>query len=133
VANVVPRISPNDTAHAGGWIQFGGAAFLISTAQMNAYLLVLPQWVTAVYLACALLGAAVWSAAAGTRIGLTVAIYAIAFAVAGHDFNQYWGSMIAPVLCLAASRFPSAIRQLGRAALAESAGRAGRVTASRKA
>jgi hypothetical protein len=114
VAEVLPRIAPAATAHSDGWIRFGGAGFLISTAQMNAFLLLLPQWVAAIYLACALLGAATWNTPAGRLIGLTVAVYAVAFGIAGHDFNQYWGSQIAPLLCLPAARSWSAARQLWR-------------------
>jgi hypothetical protein len=75
---------------------------------MNAWLLLLPQWVTALYLAAALLGFACWSTPAGQRVGLTVAIYLIAFSIVGQPINQYWGSMIAPLLCLGAARFPVA-------------------------
>jgi hypothetical protein len=32
VWHVLPRISPEDTAHSAGWIQFGGAAFLWRSA-----------------------------------------------------------------------------------------------------
>jgi hypothetical protein len=120
LSHVLPRISPDDVAHAGGWIRFGGAGFLISTAQMNAYLLVLPQWITAAYLACTLLGSLAWRSAAGTRIALAIVAYAIGFSIAGHDFNQYWGSMTAPLFCLGAARLPSAIAELWRAALRSS-------------
>jgi hypothetical protein len=47
-------------------------------------------------------------------IGLSVAVYAIAFSIAGHDFNQYWGSQIAPLLCLPAARSWTVVRQLWR-------------------
>jgi hypothetical protein len=114
--HVLPRISDTDVAHAESWIRFGGAGFLISTAQMNAYLLLSPQWVTAMYLSCTFLGCAAWRSPAGTRIGLTTAVYAIAFSIAGHDFNQYWGSMIAPLLCLGASRCPGTLAELWRGA-----------------
>ncbi len=110
--SVLPRISAADAAHADGWIRFGAAGFLISTAQMNAYLLLLPQWVTAIYLSCVLLGCASWNGPEGRLIGLTIALYAVAFSVAGHDFNQYWGSLTAPLFCLAACRCPQAIGQL---------------------
>lgn len=114
VSQVLPRISPEASAHSSGWICFGGAGFLISTAQLNAYLLLLPQWVSAIYLACALVGAATWNSPAGRLIGLSVAVYAIAFSIAGHDFNQYWGSQIAPLLCLPAARSWTVVRQLWR-------------------
>jgi hypothetical protein len=112
VAEVLPRIGPDATGHEQGWIRFGAAGFLISTAQMNAFLLLVPQWVTAIYLAAALLGAATWNTPAGRRIGLTLALYAVAFSIAGHDFNQYWGSQIAPLLCLPAARSMGALRKL---------------------
>jgi hypothetical protein len=112
LSHVLPRIDTADTAHVDGWIRFGGAGFLISTAQMNAYLLLLPQWVTAVFLSCALLGCATWNTPAGRLISLATVSYAIAFSVAGNDFNQYWGSMIAPLLCLSACRAPSVVTQL---------------------
>ena len=116
ILEVLPRIGAEATAHEGGWMRLGGAGFLISTAQMNAYLLLLPQWVTGIYLACALLGAATWNTAAGRLIGLTVAVYAIAFSIVGNDFNQYWGCQIAPLLCLAAARAPGVLRRAWQAA-----------------
>ncbi len=116
VSQVLPRIHPDDVAHASGWIQFGGGGFLISTVQMNGYLLVLPQWVAAVYLGCTLLGCVGWRSLAGLRIGLTISAYAAAFCIVGHDFNQYWGSLIAPLYCLGAARFPGVILELWRAA-----------------
>jgi hypothetical protein len=95
-------IRSDDIAHAESWLRFGGAAFVISTAQMNAYLLLLPQWMSAVYLALALLGFSAWNSPAGQRAAFTAAAYLAAFAMVGHDFNQYWGSMFAPLLCLGA-------------------------------
>ncbi len=109
---VLPRISPTDVAHAGGWIRFGGAGFLISTVQMNAYLLLLPQWVTAIYLGCVLAGCTRWYTPGGKLVGFTIVGYAIAFSLAGNDFNQYWGSLMAPLCCLAAARTPRALRKL---------------------
>lgn len=117
VTNVLPRVSAEDVAHASGWVRFSGAGFLISTVQMNGFLLLLPQWVSAVYLGCVLLGCATWNTPGGQRIALTSVAYAIAFSIVGHDFNQYWGSLTAPLLCLSACRAPSAIARLWRAGL----------------
>jgi hypothetical protein len=116
LSHVLPRITPADIAHADGWLRFGGAGFLISTVQMNAYLLLLPQWITAVYLGCALVGCAAWNTPAGRRISIPIVVYAIAMSLVGHDFNQYWGSVTAPLMCLAAARFPLRFAQLWRAA-----------------
>jgi hypothetical protein len=106
LSHVLPLIRPDDTAHAASWWAFGGAGFVLSAVQMNAYLLLLPQWVTALSLAAAVAGCFGWNTAAGQRIALTLAIYLAAFSIVGQPINQYWGSMIAPLLCLPAARFP---------------------------
>ena len=103
-------------AHVGSWLQLGGAPFVISTAQVNAYLLLLPQWVAAVFLSLALLGVAGWRGEFGQRVALTLAMYVVAFAFVGHDFNQYWGALIAPLLCFGAAQAPATLSDLWRAA-----------------
>ncbi len=109
-------IPPDARAHHHGWLQLGGAGFVISIAQVNAYLLLLPQWITALYLAAALVGLAGWSSPLGTRVGLCVCLYLAAFAAVGQGFNQYWGALVAPLLCFGVVRFPASIRDLFRAA-----------------
>jgi hypothetical protein len=116
-AQVAPRVGPDAQAHHAGWVQFGGLAFVISTVQMNAYLLLLPQWVTALYFAAAMFGFAGWHTAWGQRVGLTVCLFVLAFGCVGHDFNQYWGSLVAPLMCFGVARFPAALRDLSSAAL----------------
>jgi hypothetical protein len=114
--HVSERIAYDAKAHREGWIQFGGIEFVISTAQMNVYLLLLPKWVTAIYLAAALVGLAGWNTPLGMRIALTVSVFVAAFAVVGHSFNQYWGSLMTPLLCFGVVRFPISMRDLARAA-----------------
>lgn len=109
-------IRPEDTAHDEGWIQFAGAAFVISTAQMNCYLLLLPQWITALYLVAAMIGLAGWQSEFGTRIGLTVCLFAVAFACVGQAFNQYWGALVAPLYCFGCVRIPASLADLLRSA-----------------
>src|SRR5690606_27902959 len=104
---ILPLIQSTDIAQKQSWIQFGGAGFVIATSQMNIWLLLLPQWVTALFLAAAILGLATWKTPAGERIAITVAMYLALFSIVGQPINQYWGSMIAPLLCLGAARFPS--------------------------
>lgn len=103
-SQVGPLIGPNDLAHAGSWWQWGGLPFVLSTCQMNAYLLILPQWATALVFSLAWLGVWGWQTRLGARVSLVLAGYFAAFALAGYDFNQYWGSMFAPLLALAAGR-----------------------------
>jgi len=119
---VLPRIGPEDLAHHAGWLQFGGAAQVIALAQVNAYLLLLPQAAAACFLAAALLGFASWSTPAGTRAGFTAALFIVAFAFVGHEFNQYWGAMFGPLLCLGAALCPRACADLWNASRAQTAG-----------
>jgi len=113
-------IGPEDRLHRESWVQFGGTAFVIATAEMTAYLLLLPQWITALYLAAALLGFAGWNTPLGRRAGLTACLFVIAFAVVGQPFNQYWGSLIAPLLCFGVVRSPGSLRDLWKAAATSS-------------
>src|SRR4029077_876671 len=112
------RIQPGDAAHAASWIAFGGLPFVLATVRMNGMLLILPIGATAVYLVAAALGFAGWTSAAGLRAGLTAAVYITAFAVVGQPFNQYWGSLIAPLLCLGVARCPLSLRDLWQRARA---------------
>jgi hypothetical protein len=113
-SQVLALIGPDDRAHAESWLRYGGAAFLIAIAQMNMYLALLPQWVTAVYLPLALLGFASWNSPAGQRAGITGCVFLILFAFVGQPFNQYWGSLIAPLLCFGAAQSPAALVELLR-------------------
>jgi hypothetical protein len=126
LAQVWPRIGPDDLAHHAGWLQFGGATQVIALAQVNAYLLLLPQAVSALFLTLALVGFASWSTPAGERAGLTASLYVVLFALVGHEFNQYWGAMIGPLLCLGAALAPRAVRDL----LAASKGTSRKLAAS---
>ena len=128
--NVLGLIQPDDIAHQQGWIQFAGAGFVISTVQMNSYLLLLPQWVSSIYLVLALVGFTAWhspnneqasdSVGCGSELaGLTAVAYLAAFAVVGQPFNQYWGSLIAPLLCLGAGHGVVACAGLWKVAIAD--------------
>lgn len=115
-AQVANRIGPHDIAHPQGWIQFGAAPFVISVVQMSCYLLVTPQWVSALYLAAAMLGLAGWNSSGGRLAALTVCAYVVLFSVLGQSFNQYWGLLFAPLLCWGVARFPKSLGELYRAA-----------------
>jgi hypothetical protein len=112
--HVLSLMEAGDHAHPNGWLQFGGAPFVIAVSQMNAYLLLLPQWVSAIYLPLAMLGFAGWNTATGVRAGLTASAFVILFAFIGQPFNQYWGSMVAPLLTLGVAQAPIAIADLIR-------------------
>ena len=116
LSQVLPRMQAGDIAQSQGWVRFGGAGFLISTVQMNIWLLMLPQWLAALYLALTLVGAAGWSSPAGKRIAWGVVLYVVAFSLAGQAINQYWGSLTAPLFALSAAAAPTALIRLWRAA-----------------
>jgi hypothetical protein len=105
------RILPDDRVPAS-WVQFGGAAFLLATCRMNAYLFNLPLWTSALYLPLALLGLAGWRGWTGERLALTAGAYVAAFAVAGQPFNDYWGLITAPLLACGFAAIPEAVRDL---------------------
>ncbi|HZZ70997.1 MAG TPA: hypothetical protein VFE24_02020 [Pirellulales bacterium] len=115
-AQAAPYMHAGDLVHKAGWVRCGGAAFVISTVQMNAFLLLLPQWVSALYLPLALAGFAGWQSPRGRVAGLTAALFVLLFAVVGQPFNQYWGSLLAPLLCLGAAQSPAVLGELWRAA-----------------
>ena len=109
-------IGPHAVAHREGWVQFGGLAFVQATMQMNACLLLLPQWVSAIYFAAAMLGLAGWQSPLGLRTTLTVCLFAVAFSIVGHDFNRYWGLLVSPLACFGVVRFPASLADLFTAA-----------------
>ena len=113
---VLPRIAPDAIAHEHGWITLAGARFVLAVVQMNAYLIVLPQWVAALYFVAAMLGLAGWHTPLGQRAGLVVCLFVAAFAVVGQPFNQYWGGLIAPLLCFGVARAPASLAELWRRA-----------------
>jgi hypothetical protein len=101
----------------GDWVQFGGVPFLLVTVQINAFLFPLPQWISAVYLPLSLLGLIGWRGRTAGRVGLTIAAYLAAFAVAGQPFNNYWGLLYAPLLPFGLAWAPVALRDLAVALL----------------
>lgn len=113
-AHVWPLIGPGDLAHRESWLQLGGLPFVISLCQMNIWLLLSPQWLAAVAFTLALLGLAGWNSATGQRIGLVLCAYLALFAAVGHPFNQYWGSLVAPLLCFGIARAPATLAELWR-------------------
>ncbi len=130
---VQPLIAADAIAHEGGWLHVGGVAFVIATTQMNGFLLCLPQWLTAIYLPLALLGFASWQSRNGQYAGFAAIGFVMLFTFIGQPFNQYWGSLTAPLLCLGAARAPLALRDLwkaGQFAVRQGAGQRARQAAA---
>lgn len=116
-AQVFPRIAPDAVAHHEGWLQLAGARFVLAAVQMNAYLIVLPQWAAALFFMAAMLGLAGWHTPLGQRTGLTACMFVGAFALVGQPFNQYWGALMAPLLCMGVARAPASLKELCSAAV----------------
>ena len=64
----------------------------------------------------AMLGLAGWHTELGQRVGISVCLFVLAFAIVGQEFNQYWGLMISPLFCFGVVRFPASVRDLWTAA-----------------
>jgi len=107
---------PDDLGDNAGWVQFGGAAFVLKAAAFNGYFTVAPLWETAILLPLACIGLMAWPGPAGERIALTVFAYLALFAVVGKDVNSYWGALFAPLMILGLVWSPAGLRDLWRAA-----------------
>jgi len=101
VLKVGSLLTSADLANPAGWMQFGGVAFLLR-ASCVGWLMILPPWVTAVYLPVSVLGLAGWTQPIGQRVALTVGLYLAAFSVVGHFVNLYWGALYTPLLSFGA-------------------------------
>ncbi len=119
------QLGPDDFAQPGGWLRFGGALFVLSTAAFNGIMTALPMWLTAVTLPLALLGLLAWPGTAGRRIALAVFAYLVLFAVFGAPLNAYWGALYTPLLTLGLPWAAPALRDLFRVLAA------GRLTGAR--
>ncbi len=106
------RLTEADQMLAGGWVRFGGIRFLLATTQTNLFLMPLPLWVTALFLAGACLGLTSMKGEVGLLAGLTGLAYLGAYSVVGNPFNYYWGFIDAPLLALSVAYAPEALKGL---------------------
>jgi hypothetical protein len=97
------------------WIQWGGPRFVLATIGFGGWLYLLPPWMAAV--AGTLLVASVWSPMPATHVKLAAFVYALFFMVAGQEFNQYWGWLMAPTWAIAYALGADGVSRLARAAL----------------
>jgi hypothetical protein len=118
VAMVNAQLGPTDFAWPEGWISFGGARFVLSTAWYNGLFVLAPVWLAALLLPMGLLGLLAWPA--DGRMALTVFAYVTAFAVVGKPLNTYWGELYTPILTLALVWALPALADLARAAFTPS-------------
>lgn len=113
-AMVSRMVGAEGLAQAGAWLQFGGLRFVLSTAQMNCWLLPLPAWVTAIYLPTALVGLATGRTSLSQGGAWLVTLYGGLFLFVGQPFNQYWGFLLATPLAWGAARGGGVLGDLAR-------------------
>jgi len=109
---VQSRLTPMDLALTGGWVRFGGLRFVLSTSQTNIFLMPMPLWFTGVYLPLCLLGLLGKRGESAQRVGWTIGLYLVAFAIVGNPFNFYWGFLDAPLLATGIASAPAVMNSL---------------------
>lgn len=106
------HLQPGDPSRS--WITFGGAKFVLATSQWNGCLMLLPRWGAALLLPLMLLGLGGWRDEGAARAALIVLGYLATFCVLGDTFNDYWGSVYAPLLSFGLLALPACLRDLAR-------------------
>lgn len=86
------------------WWRLGGLGFVLRTLRMNVWLFAAPAWLLWLYLVLAGWGLARARDTTSNAAGWSVALYVLAFALAGRPENMYWGLVPAPLLAWGASR-----------------------------
>lgn len=115
---VIHHIPPQAVA-SRGWLCGGGIDFVLSTARMHFLLVLLPRWFTVLYFGLATLGFVGCKSELGQRGAATYAAYVAFFALVGQPFNQYWGQIWVPLLCLGVARSFAAARRFGGTLLSQ--------------
>lgn len=113
-AQVLAHLPPGGLAR-GGWVVWGGAAFVVETARWSPLFVALPSALVAAALPFVLLGLAGWRDPGVSRAALVVGGYLALFVAVGHPFNDYWGALYAPLLPLGLAAAPASVRELARA------------------
>lgn len=109
---VAAQVTVQDHAHAGGWLGLVGPVLLIHMIRMHGFLLILPASAAGVLLPLVTLGLIAWNHERGLHAQLSGLGYLAAFCVVGRMFNEYWGFLFVPLLCLGAVWTPSALANL---------------------
>ncbi|MBN2579430.1 MAG: hypothetical protein JXB10_10595, partial [Pirellulales bacterium] len=102
VSALIPEDAPS---HAASYFHLGGWQFTLGAFQMNYYLLILPLWCTAVFLAVGTAGLLRRGNAFTRRVAAGIGAYLLFFSFVGQDFNTYWGFLVTPLVCFGFARF----------------------------
>ena len=112
VIRVHQHINAIDRGDPTYWVRFGGIPFILSTASMNIWIRVLPNYALAIYLPLSLLGLVSLRSRQSRRVVATVGMYLSLFAIIGKPFNGYWGLLYSPLLTFGICWSPSALSDL---------------------
>lgn len=108
------HVLAQDPADVSGWVQFGGAGFVLATAAFNGVMIVAPNWLSAVLFPLCLLGILGWPGRVGIRFATVVLGYVALFSVVGKPFDTYWGALYMPIASMGLVWLPVALRDLWR-------------------
>jgi hypothetical protein len=116
---VAAHVAPSDRMQTATWLAFGGWWFVLKTALMNVWLILLPQGLIALVWPISLYGLVAWSArdpradnCLGRRLGLTSVAYVAAFCFFGQPFNYLWGLIYAGLVPLGLLELPRVIHEI---------------------
>jgi hypothetical protein len=107
---VTDAIQPGDYAWSHSWVRWLGWSFVMQTAWLSTWTMVLPYAVTPIVAVLALAGTAARSMPAQLRLSLL--LYAGLFCVVGQEFNFYWGWVTAPLWAYAVLYCPEGLSTL---------------------
>jgi hypothetical protein len=103
-------------AASPGWLTFRGLSGWLSNVVLSSNLRFMPHWLAGPAVILAMFGWSGWRCPAGSFGTLLFAGYATIFMIAGHDYNFYWGFMIAPALLMGLAFAPGAAKSLWKSA-----------------
>jgi hypothetical protein len=112
---LAPLISASDRA-SQGWVRFSGWPFVLSAARWNILVLLAGQWMAAILVPLAIMGAAGRSGGLALRLAALLAGYVASFLIVGRPENYYWGLLIAPLIGAGAVLSPGVVVALWRSA-----------------
>lgn len=112
---LAPLISPADKA-SKGWLALGGWPFVLSAARWNLLVLLAGQWLAAILVPLAIIGAAARRGGLTMRLAVLLVGYVDGFLVLGRPENYYWGLLITPLIAAGLALAPGSLGEILRAA-----------------
>lgn len=113
VSAVSAAIQPGDYAWPHSWLRWLGWPFVLQTAWVSGWTIVLPYPATPIVAVLGLAGTAARSMPAQLRVSLLV--YVAFFSAVGQEFNFYWGFVSAPLWTYALMYSPEGTLRLLKA------------------